>query len=222
MFKAAAIGGFLTLYFFEDIQSLVTDFWTWEPGAEYEDGVLTAGSLIKLLKMMKKNLKFELTEHNERFIKERTKLDSEEYEKAVEAYREGVGLLKEKVLADSLKAFRVSKEAFVRSIQGANDEIVVKLLGSLQEMKVRSRELTSGMDQLNVILMSKEYIDLMQESLNLKAKYSDRFRVLDQLKGSFGLSELELSRAFKLHKGFLAIHEMEKAVNALETQFEGL
>lgn len=222
MFKAAAVGGFLTWYFFKDIQSVFTDFWTWEPGVEYEDGVVTGGSLKRLLRIMKKNLKFELTEHIERFIEERKKIGSEEYEKVVEAYRDGLNKIREKVLEDTLKAFRVSKETFLRSIRGVNDEVTVKLLKNLQKTRAISRELTNGMDQLNVILMCKEYIDLMQEALNTTAKYSDRFRILDKLKESFGLSELELYRAFKLHKSFLAVYEMEKTVNALETQFESL
>lgn len=222
MLKFAAVGGFLTWYFFEDFKTVWSDFFNWEPGVEYEDGELSTGSLEKLLKILKKNLKFELREYIEKFIRDRMAASPGEYEKVVAEYRAGLAKVKENVFLRTLKNFRLSQATFVRSIRRANSEKVGTMLESLKNLKISAKEITEGMDQLNIILMSKQYIDLMQEALNTSGKYSDRFKILDQLKSEFGLNELELYKAFKLHQNYLAVYEIEKAVSALELQFEVL
>lgn len=222
MLKFAAVGGFLTWYFYGELKNAFAEFCNWEPGVEYEDGVLSVGSLEKLLKIIKKNLKFELRGFVEEFIRVRKAASPEEYENIVAEYRDGLGKVKEKVILNTLKSFRLSREAFLRSVRSVNSEKVRNMLESLHNLKIVAKEISHGMDQLNTILMSKQYIDLMQESLNTSGKYSDRFKILDQLNSEFGLNELELYKAFKLHQNYLAVYEIEKAVSALELQFEVL
>ena len=40
MLKVAAVGGLLAWCFFDELKSGLLDLWYWEPGAEFEDGVL--------------------------------------------------------------------------------------------------------------------------------------------------------------------------------------
>jgi hypothetical protein len=205
----------------QDLKSISFHLWTKEKRLDFQDGFLTSQAFCELLERVRKNLKYELRTYYFEFLRKRKKASSDDYERIVIEFKKGFENRKNKVIEETLKNFNVSQEVFVESREKwLNNSEIIKKLKRLQELVIRSQVIPAGIDQLHTVLITQEYMSLMQESLKSGNHLSQRFKILDSLQEKFGINELDLYLAFKLHRDHPAILQMQELVFELESEFK--
>lgn len=207
----------------KDFKSIINFLWTKERKLKLIDGLLSKESLCELGIRLKKNLKYELREFYVDFLKKRSKASVNEYQKVVNEFLTGFDPKKNEVFEETLKDFGISKDVFQESCEKwSSDQMVADVLRKIKSIVIKSEAVGPGLDQLSTIVFTQEYIQKMQEHLVVGREKTMRFRILDELKLKFGISELDLYLAFHLHKHHPAISQMKGLVLELEAKFDQL
>ena len=206
---------------YNDLKSVINYLWTKERKLKIVDGLLSREALCELGNRLKRNLKYELRLFYLEFLKRRSKAGANEYQRAVSDFVAGFDVKKNEVCEETLKDFGISKDVFQESCEKwSNDLRVVRVLRKIQNIVIKSESVGPGLDQLSTIVFTQEYIGKMQERLAVESQNTTRFRILDELRLKYGITELDLYLAFHLHRQHPAISQMRSMVLELESKFD--
>ena len=191
---------------------------------EFNCGVLSIGSALDILKDMRKNIRFEFYRACMEFINERHKYfetGMDRYIETVNNFQKGARGLEEKCIHETLQSFGISWEEFSLSLKVLeNDQRIIEGISKLHKArKVVSEEIPENFSFVRVIVILKEYNDLLIENLEKTTLSHGKYLAIDAIWKKHEVNELDIVLGRKLFKNSLAVIEIGRQIDELEGKF---